>query len=140
MISITKIFGFEAAHAISNHPGKCRNVHGHSYALHVTISSDQLNEQEMIMDFHDLKVMVKEHVVGRLDHALILSRKGELAEEFANHTGKLTWLDREPTAECMLSLIVEWISPVLPESITLERLQLWETTTSYAQWDRDQAH
>ena len=136
MISITKIFRFEAAHAISNHPGKCRNVHGHSYALHVTVSSDDLNEQEMIMDFHDLKVTVKEHVVGRFDHALILSRKGELAEEFGTHKGKLMWLDREPTAEYILSIIREWISPRLPATVTLERLQLWETSTSYAQWDR----
>jgi 6-pyruvoyltetrahydropterin/6-carboxytetrahydropterin synthase len=137
MLSITKIFRFESAHAISNHPGKCRNVHGHSYELRVRVASDDLNQYDMVMDFHDLKVLVKEHVVQKLDHTLILCQTGEHAEEFARHKGKMLWLDREPTAEYMLHLIAKWIQAELPKSIHLKQLQLWETANSFAQWDAE---
>lgn len=135
MLSITKIFHFESAHAISNHPGKCRNVHGHSYELRVSVAAKELNQNDMVMDFYDLKVLVKREVVDKLDHALLLCSNGELAEEFRHHSGRMIWTDKEPTAEHMLEMIMAWIQPGLPSHIQLKQLQLWETTSSFAQWE-----
>ena len=135
MLSITKIFHFESAHAISNHPGKCRNVHGHSYELRVSVAASELNTNDMIMDFAELKAIVKDNVIRELDHALLLCNDGELSDEFRNHSGKMIWTEREPTAEHMLEMIVDRIQPHIPNHIKLKQLQLWETRSSFAQWD-----
>lgn len=135
MISITKVFRFEAAHAISDHPGQCRHVHGHSYELHVSVHASDLNQGGMIMDFHDLKSLVQQHVLERLDHALILNQHGALAKAFSAYDGKLFWMDEEPTAENLVKLSAKWIGAHLPDRVSLKQLQLWETATSYAQWE-----
>ncbi len=84
MISITKIFRFEAAHAIHHYQGSCKNIHGHSYELHVTVKAKEptggyVEGLGIILDFKELKTLVKSHVVTELDHKLILS-KAYLAE------------------------------------------------------------
>lgn len=118
-VSITKKFEFEAAHKLPDHPGKCKNLHGHSYRLEVTVSSDKLNDQGMVMDFGDLKVIVNEHVINTLDHTY-------LNDFFPN-----------PTAEIM----TEWIWLTLDVFITeiekrrvqLKCIRLYETSNSYAE-------
>ncbi len=118
-VSITKKFEFEAAHKLPDHPGKCKNLHGHSYKLEVTVLSDKLNEQGMVMDFGDLKVIVNEHVINILDHS------------YLNNFFPV------PTAE----IIIEWIWLTLDVFITeiekkrvkLKRVRLYETSNSYAE-------
>ena len=78
MIQLTKIFRFETAHAIHRYNGKCRDLHGHSYELHVTVSGDDGNEDFIeppgfIMDFKDLKKLVTSSVIEKFDHKVILS-------------------------------------------------------------------
>ncbi len=78
MIRLTKIFNFEMAHALFGYDGPCKNIHGHSYQLEVTIGGmpepDSSNPKYgMVMDFSDLKAIVKEQIVDRLDHALLLN-------------------------------------------------------------------
>ena len=77
MFYLTKIFHFEAAHALNGYDGKCRNIHGHSYELRVTVKGMPLNEpgnpkNGMVIDFHDLKQIVNQEVVDKLDHAFII--------------------------------------------------------------------
>ena len=79
MLQVTKIFRFQAAHAIYGYPGQCSNLHGHSYALHVTVSGemqtgDYLAPPGFILDFKELKHIVKYTVVDKLDHHTILSK------------------------------------------------------------------
>lgn len=78
MITVTKIFNFEMAHALFNYKGPCADLHGHSYILHVTVKSakgvgNELISPGFIMDFKELKEIVNSKVIALLDHKLALS-------------------------------------------------------------------
>ena len=76
-IRITKRFTFEAGHALYGHDGKCKNIHGHSYKLYVTVIGEPITDSNspkfgMIIDFADLKSMVKKEIVEELDQVFCL--------------------------------------------------------------------
>ena len=78
MIRVTKIFTFETAHVLYGYDGKCKNIHGHSYKLFVTIKGkpiDDINNEKngMVLDFGDLKAIVKEEIVDEWDHGLMVN-------------------------------------------------------------------
>ena len=78
MIRITKIFTFETAHVLYNYDGKCKNMHGHSYKLFVTVKGTPINDinnvkNGMVVDFGDIKKIVKEEIVDVWDHAVLLN-------------------------------------------------------------------
>jgi len=139
MISITKIFRFEAAHAIHHYPGSCAHIHGHSYELQVTVQAKEPSEGfiqglGIVYDFKDLKTLVQEHAIKLLDHKLILS-KAYLAETKKSFTdNELVVFEVEPTAENLLIFLRGQIRPKLPKPICLSSLKLWETRDSYAEW------
>lgn len=142
VIRLTKEFTFEAAHALEGYDGACREMHGHSYRLYVTVKGcpserEDDPKQGMVMDFGVLKRIVHEEVVARLDHALVLRRTpasealiGILAERFSN----IVTCDRQPTCENLLADFAARIAPRLPEGVMLHALRLYETATSYAEW------
>ena len=135
MLSITKIFHFETAHRISNYNGQCSNIHGHSYELQVTVAGIPNKESDIIFDFKDLKKVVESEIINPFDHALLL-KKG--TSDFESIMGmKIILLDKEPTAERMLEFMVDKLDGKLPENIKLKRLKLFETKTSYAEWESD---
>ncbi|MBE6189896.1 MAG: 6-carboxytetrahydropterin synthase [Rikenellaceae bacterium] len=140
-IRLTKEFSFEAAHALGGYDGPCREIHGHSYRLFVTIkgepSTDPTNpKQGMVMDFGVLKKIVSEEIISRFDHALVLRSTADeellklLAEQFDN----LIEVDYQPTCENMLDDFARRIIGRLPEGVTLHSLRLHETASSYAEW------
>lgn len=136
MILLTKRFRFEAAHAIHEYPGACRQIHGHSYELHVTIrsigvdTSTYIDKTGIIFDFKDLKQIVLA-VVDQFDHKLLLSKKNDKSHFL---TDALVLMDAEPTAENLLIHFRDKIKKQLPETVALQRLVLWETKDSYAEW------
>lgn len=122
MLSITKLFEFEACHWLPMYEGACNNLHGHSYKLEVTVQGDPITQKEnpnygMIMDFKDLKAVVNEVVVDKYDHQ-------KLNDFFPN-----------PTAEVMVKQIAVDIMARLPIGVILTSCKLWETSTSYAEWN-----
>jgi 6-pyruvoyltetrahydropterin/6-carboxytetrahydropterin synthase len=138
MITLTKIFRFESAHAIHGYPGACSNIHGHSYELHVRVADKQGGENfidgmGIVMDFKDLKTIVQESVISKLDHALILSQ-ASLASMPGLPREKLISFQYEPTAENLLIFIRNEITKSLPVHVQLTALSLWETCDSYAEW------
>lgn len=138
MITLTKSFRFEAAHAILNYPGACGHIHGHSYELHVTVrrpeSKDNfINGQGLLMDFKELKEIVKKSVIEKFDHHLILSTAFVQANPNVPPIS-LIQFEVEPTAENLLIFIRNQIRGALPAPIELCALTLWETRDSYAQW------
>lgn len=137
MLSITKIFKFEAAHAISCYDGKCKNIHGHSYELHVTVSGNKLNESNMLIDFKDMKKVVEDLVIKDFDHSLMLKANDKNKSSSGKLDTKILWLEEEPTAEFMLLEILKRIGKQFPENIKLKRLKLYETSTCYAEWDME---
>ena len=134
MLSITKIYRFESAHAITSHDGLCRNIHGHSYELHTTVTTNKLNKSDMVIDFKELNKLVDMKVVKEFDHALIL-KNNEFNQSFAkNCITKIFWMEQEPTVEMLIKEIVQRIQLSLPDQIKLIRVKLFETNSSYAEW------
>lgn len=134
MLSITKLFSFEAAHRISNYQGACSQVHGHSYKLQVTVSAEMPGDNDMILDFKVLKDLVQNHVLSLWDHSLMLKENAENRQFFLNYPGKIYWMESEPTAERMILHISRKLDPFLPEHVNLEEIVLVETDTSFAKW------
>ncbi|MGB5944409.1 MAG: 6-carboxytetrahydropterin synthase [Leeuwenhoekiella sp.] len=141
-IRITKMFSFETGHALYGYDGKCRNVHGHSYKLSVTvygkpISDDSHVKYGMVIDFGDLKKIVKEDIVDVFDHATVFNKNTphvELAKELADRGHNVLLVDYQPTSEMMVIDFAQKIQARLPEQIKLHSLKLQETETSFAEW------
>lgn len=139
MISITRIFRFEAAHALYKYPGSCQNIHGHSYELHVTVQARRAVEDYVpglgiIIDFKDLKMHVQEAVIKALDHKLILSKAYLAKTKCVFSSNELVVFDFEPTAENLLIFSRNQIRSALPEHVQLNSLRLYETRDSFADW------
>ena len=140
-IRITKDFRFEMAHALKGYDGLCKNIHGHTYELKVTVSGIPVSDENspklgMVLDFGDLKKTVKEEIVNHYDHALVLYDKmpAGLLAELKQNFDRIILKPYNPTSELMLIDFVEIIKKRLPGNITLKHMLLRETTTSYAEW------
>lgn len=141
LIRITKEFKFEMAHALMGYDGPCRNIHGHSYELKVTVAGAPIAEENhpklgMVMDFGDLKKIVKEAVIDEFDHALVLNEKmpNMLVDELKENFSTIILLEYQPTSELMVADFAERIQKLLPDNVKLIHLLLRETMTSYAEW------
>ena len=141
-VRITKEFKFEAGHALFGHDGLCKNVHGHSYKLSVTLIGQPIEDKSnvkfgMVMDFSDLKKIVNELVVKPFDHATILNINSphlELADNMEQWGHKIVRVSYQPTSEKMVIDFAEKIGVALPSHLKLHHLILRETETCYAEW------
>jgi 6-pyruvoyltetrahydropterin/6-carboxytetrahydropterin synthase len=141
-IRITKQFSFETGHALYGYDGKCKNVHGHSYRLEVTVIGQPISDHTnvkygMVIDFSDLKKIVKEEIVDVFDHATVFNKNTphvELAKELQERDHNVLLVDYQPTSEMMVIDFAKKIKHRLPNNIKLHSLKLQETATSYAQW------
>ena len=142
MIRITKIFTFETAHVLYNYDGKCKNLHGHSYKLFVTVKGTPINDLEhpkngMVVDFGDIKKIVKEEILEPWDHAVLInsaSPQKDLAQNLEAQGHKVIHCNFQPTCENMLYEIADRIQAKLPDNVTLAYLKLHETENSYGEW------
>jgi 6-pyruvoyltetrahydropterin/6-carboxytetrahydropterin synthase len=141
-IRITKQFSFETGHALYGYDGKCKNVHGHSYKLSVTVIGTPIDDSTnvkfgMVIDFGDLKKIVKEEIVDQFDHATVFNQNTphiELANELKKRDHHVILVDYQPTSENMVIDFAQRISSRLPKNIQLFSLKLQETETSFAEW------
>ena len=142
MIRITKQFNFETAHALYGYDGKCKNIHGHNYKLSVTVIGAPVEDKSnpkygMVIDFSELKKIVKEEIVDPFDHATIFNKNTphlELANILIDSGHKIVLVDYQPTSEMMVINFAEKISSKLPKNIHLFSLKLQETESCYAEW------
>ena len=142
-VKVTKIFTFEMAHALLGYDGDCRNIHGHSYRLHVTVSGRPLQQpghpkDGMVLDFKQLKALVKEKILCPYDHALVLNEQtsNEVIAPLKKVYQKITLTPFQPTCENLVLGFVQGIQNGLPEGVELFSLRLYETATSYAEWEQ----
>src|ERR1035437_1671278 len=141
IVRITKIFHFEMAHALYGYDGPCKNIHGHSYQLSVTIAGKVDNnnknpKQGMVVDFSVLKEIVNKLIVKELDHALVLNELSphkKMLNENAMFE-KIVVTKFQPTCENLLIDFAVIIQKNLPKKIKLHHLKLRETPSSYAEW------
>jgi 6-pyruvoyltetrahydropterin/6-carboxytetrahydropterin synthase len=143
MLTITKRLEFDAGHRIPQHKSQCRNLHGHRYALEITLEGEPVDdpassEHGMLMDFGDVKDIAKAHLVDLWDHAFLVHEDDtlvrELLERIPGH--KTVVLRRVPTAENLVATAFEILAPLYSARfghlLVLKRLRLYETPTSWA--------
>lgn len=141
-IRITKQFSFETGHALYGYDGKCKNVHGHSYKLSVTVIGTPITDTShvkygMVIDFGDLKKIVRSEIVDVFDHATVFNKNTphvDLAKELESREHNVILVDYQPTSENMVIDFAEKITRRLPQNIQLFSLKLQETETSFAEW------
>ncbi len=140
-IRITKEFKFEMAHSLPNHTGLCKNIHGHSYTLSVTVIGEPISDElqadaGMVMDFGDLKSIVRNNIIKKFDHALVIHHKANdsLIQELKSNFEKIILVNYQPTSELLLVDFANSIKAHLPSKVKLHSLKLRETATSVAEW------
>ena len=141
-IRITKRFSFEAGHALYGYDGKCKNLHGHSYKLSVTVVGSPITDKTnpkfgMVIDFTDLKRIVIEEIIDKFDHSTIFNKNTphiKLAKTLRDEGHNVLLVDYQPTTECMITDFAKKITERLPNSIKLSSLKLQETESSCAEW------
>lgn len=143
-IRLTKEFSFEMAHTLDGYDGACREIHGHSYRLFVTIKGMPVDDPDnptygMVMDFGELKRIVGGLIIGRFDHTLVIRRTSDnedIIEALQKHYKRLEIVDYQPTCENMVALFADIISKELPKGVELYAIKLHETATSFAEWKK----
>jgi 6-pyruvoyltetrahydropterin/6-carboxytetrahydropterin synthase len=139
-IRITKKFRFEMSHILWNYDGLCKNIHGHSYILYVTIlGNPHINKESnlgMVMDFKELKKIVNEEIINKFDHSIVVNSQMPSSKiaELKKITSRCVVVDYQPTCENILIDFVMKIRQRLPENVKLHSLKLNETSDSYAEW------
>lgn len=148
ILTVTKEFSWDCAHMLAGHDGLCRNLHGHTYKMLVTVTSANKDtvtagpKKDMLIDFKDLKNVVNDILVSKLDHAFVANENTASAFEQSiiraceNFEGKMYLLPARPTAEVMIQIFAEKLQVALAAvGIELVHIRLFETPTSYADWE-----
>jgi len=141
VIRVTREFTFEMAHVLRNYDGPCRNVHGHSYRLFVTISGIPVNDPDnpkngMVIDFTELKNIVLNEIVNVFDHSVVVSRDfdSEKMEMMTKTFGNTVVVNYQPTCENLVNDFAARLGKAFTGKVQLHCLKLYETAKSYAEW------
>tara|TARA_X000000368_G_C22996588_1_gene696934 strand:- start:23 stop:457 length:435 start_codon:yes stop_codon:yes gene_type:complete len=142
MVRITKEFKFEMAHALHGYDGLCKNIHGHSYKLFVTVKGEIKNDKGspkdgMVLDFDILKSIVKPEIINKYDHSLVLNANSPHSEINLSAFEKVFFLPYQPTSENLVLDFATKIKSKLPQDIELYKVVLSETATSFAEWNSE---
>ena len=142
MLRLTKIFHFDMAHVLKDYDGPCRNIHGHSYELRVTVKGEPICDPTnpkngMVMDLHDLKCLVNDNIVSKLDHAFVVSSvmPADFIAVIKRDFEKVVVVDYQPTSENLILDMVMRLQKVLPQQVALHSIRLQETPGSYVEWE-----
>lgn len=142
MIRITKEFKFEMAHALYGYDGLCKNIHGHSYRMWVTVKGNVLEKNKhakngMVIDFGELKKIINDCIVDNYDHSFVLNKNTPHFNIDFSAFEKVYFLPYQPTSENLVADFAKIIMNKIPKNITLHKLVLSETATSFAEWHSD---
>ncbi|MEW5944093.1 MAG: 6-carboxytetrahydropterin synthase QueD [Pseudomonadota bacterium] len=140
---ITRRLEFDAGHRIPSHKSQCRHLHGHRYAIEITLSGEivaeeGVSEQGMVMDYSDVKTIACNVVVNAWDHAFLVYRGDTAVLEFLRSLPghKTVVLDAVPTAENLAAEAFRLLDPAYRDTygncLRLERVRLYETPNNWA--------
>lgn len=136
-ITVMRRIRFCAGHRLLGHGGKCENFHGHNYIADFYVTVDELDEVGRVVDFADLKRVLKGWLDEHWDHAFLLFREDHAAIEAIRSVQphKLYLLPANPTAENLAQHLLEEICPVLLEPLDAQatKVVVWETEESFAE-------
>jgi 6-pyruvoyltetrahydropterin/6-carboxytetrahydropterin synthase len=135
MITVTKTIKFDAAHVLTNHQGLCKNLHGHTYRVDVSVAETPGEENDMVIDFKDLKRIAAETICEKFDHAFICNTASrgemEIAEVVERHGMRTVRLPFRSTAENLARYFFGELKPRIPG---LAMVKVWETADSSAEY------
>ena len=138
MTTVTKTIKFDAAHVLTNHQGLCKNLHGHTYRVDVSVTQAEDDASDMVIDFKDLKRIAAEVVCGRFDHAFMYNTGSEGEREIAavveRHGMRTVPIPFRSTAENLAKLFFEELAARIPG---LSSVKVWETADSCAECRAD---
>lgn len=142
-MQITRRLEFDAGHRIPDHRSQCRHLHGHRYAIEITLGGEVIEapgrpDNGMVMDFSEVKQIAMRHVVEAWDHAFLVYRGDSAVVDFlASMPGhKTVVLDCVPTAENLARLAFEILGPLYTDTygnhLHLEQVRIYETPNCWA--------
>ena len=138
MITVTKTVKFDAAHVLTNHQGLCKNLHGHTYRVDVSVSQAADDDRDMVIDFKDLKGIANEVICDRFDHAFIYNTESagekEIAAVVEKNGMRTAAIPFRSTAENLAMYFYEELSPKMPANAHLASVRVWETADSCAEY------
>jgi 6-pyruvoyltetrahydropterin/6-carboxytetrahydropterin synthase len=121
-ISVCKKFSFEAAHFLPDYNGLCKDLHGHSFKLEIEVYMDAATKRDMVIDFKDLKNIVQENIISKVDHKLLNN----------------VFTDMIPTAENLIRRFRDILKgKFFGHNCALRRIKLYETENSFAEWTKE---
>ncbi len=134
-MKIGKVFEISYAHRLMNHPGKCKNLHGHTGKIEIQIEATLDLTTDMIIDFQEISDKVKVPVMDLLDHSTILHKEDPLVKQiWSGPVGKLVLLEEHPTAEILSMLVFNMVREGIDSlSYYKTTVRFWETEDSYAE-------
>ena len=135
MITVTKTVKFDAAHVLTNHQGLCKNLHGHTYRVDVSVSQAADDERDMVIDFKDLKRLATETICDRFDHAFIYNTESvgerEIAAVVEKNGMRTVAIPFRSTAENLAKLFFSDLKARIPGLVAVK---VWETADSCAEY------
>ena len=135
MLTVTKSIKFDAAHVLTNHQGLCKNLHGHTYRVEVSVAQPPGSTADMVMDFKDLKHVCEEVILAHFDHAFIYDStsvaESEIAAVVAKHGMRAVALPFRSTAENLARHFHEQLATRIAG---LSAVRVWETPDSCAEY------
>ena len=135
MITVTKTVRFDAAHVLTNHQGLCKNLHGHTYRVDVSVAQAKDDAADMVIDFKDLKGIANEVICDRFDHAFVYNTESagerEIAAVVEKHGMRTVAIPFRSTAENLAKMFFADLRPRIPG---LSAVKVWETADSCAEY------
>ena len=135
MITVTKTVRFDAAHVLTNHQGLCKNLHGHTYRVDVSVTQPEGDDRDMVIDFKDLKGIANEVICDRFDHAFIYNTAStgekEIAAVVEKNGMRTVAIPFRSTAENLAKLFYNELKSRSPG---LSSVRIWETADSSAEY------
>ena len=135
MTTVTKTVRFDAAHVLTNHKGLCKNLHGHTYRVDVSVSQADGDGGDMVIDFKDLKRAASETICDRFDHAFMYNEASDGEREIAavveRHGMRTVALPFRSTAENLARMFFDDLRAKVPG---LASVRVWETANSCAEY------
>ncbi len=145
---VCKTFTVESGHMLSKHPERCKYPHGHTRTVEVIVAGESLDENGMLVDFKALRLALQA-TIERFDHSMAVNSSDPLLpalQKLYPEDAVVVFQDQEPTTEAIARYLFEFAAGVLthgfsegpyhitPASVQLERIRVWETPSSWAEY------
>lgn len=135
MITVTKTVKFDAAHVLTNHQGLCKNLHGHTYRVDISVSQREGEDSDMVIDFKDLKSIAEAVICDRFDHAFIYNTTSpgecDIAAVVEKNSMRTVAIPFRSTAENLAKYFFKLLIARIPN---IASVKVWETAMSSAEY------